>query len=141
MWSPAGEWLTYQGLHSWRRMSLALLTANNCNSSVTKNGVVCLTSLPGLGFALVCASTTFVCAVKMALRSDVQLSCCVHNIFLCSHPLCLALALFGAPFSAMTPKLWGCNTHVPIRAEHSALSYALHFGQLWATVSITIYCK
>lgn len=133
MWSPAGEWLTYQGLRSWRRMSLALLTANNRNSSVIKDGVVCLTFLPRLGFALVCAFTTFVCAVKMALRSDVQMSCCI--------PLCLALALFGAPLSAMTPKLWGCNTRVPVRTEHSALSYPLHPGQLWVTVSIPIYCK
>lgn len=141
MWSPAGEWLTYQGPRSWRRMSLALLTANNRNSSVIKDGVVCLTFLPGLGFALVCAFTTFVCAVKMAVRSDVQMSCCIHNIFLGSHPLCLALALSGAPLSAMTPKLWGCNTHVPVRTEHSALSYALHLGQLWVMVSIPIYGK
>lgn len=61
----------------------------------------------------------------------------------CSHPLPRALTLFLLPLS------WGClstgrrrwSIYVPFRAEHAAVSYTLHRGQLWVSVLTTICYK
>lgn len=87
-----------------------------------------------LGFFQLCPCMDHVHIVTIAAISYEQLpSCLESSVSLCSPNFpCLSQPIF--PSSTMAPELWMAevdDTGVWFRDTHFAVSYSLHFGQLW----------
>lgn len=128
---------------NWVSLSWQLWIAR---SSIDGNGLFSLPPSPSmLGFSFVLWLHSLVCAATSIVNSHLGLPFCIWKTqFLVIFLLPLSLAVFSIPFLKWCLRLRRRRRrHIdaPFRAEHSAVSYSQHLGQLLVFEVITIYCN